>query len=319
MLEKIAYNRTTILKNTFSILLLLLILVVEGCFNFLTFEFKAERLISLGFWTTVGTKVVLLILVKMWVMSIFIDVARNKNLDLDFVRKVNERLLETKDNNFAKWVENVENAEIKIEFYKKKISKKIARLEHKATSYDRMLYFSDREEEKSTNKYCIKRSELDYLMSDEYVKKNIAWLDVKNYPQIDSAVFDCPINNDNIFKKYQLSAKTKTAIFATLLSACFITLIFQTVWNLIEMSNSDVNALVIVASLIMDLIFIGWQGLTGISSAFSIIDQQEILPYVNRNRILEKYLYYKNEDKVKETREWINQMKRECKDVKEQK
>ena len=312
MLEKIAYHRTTILKNTFSVLLLILILVVEGCFNFLTFEFKTERLLSLGFWTNIATKVVLLVLVKMWVMSIFIDVARNKNLDLDFVRKLNEKLMETKDNNFPRWIENVENVEITIEFYKRKMNKKIAKLERKAKMKDRMMYFSNDEIIKKRNKYCIKRAELDYLISDEFINDNIAWLDIKGQPRIDSAVFDCPINNDNINKKYQLSARTKTAIFATLLSACFITLITQTIWNSIEMSNSQASALVIVAGLIMDLIFIGWQGLTGMSSAFTIVEQQEILPYVNRNRILEKYLYYKNPDNVKEVKDCVNQMKREC-------
>lgn len=314
MLEKIVYNKTTILKNTFSVLLLILILVVEGCFNFLTFEFKVERLLSLGFWTNVITKVVLLLLVKMWVMSIFIDVARAKNRDLNFHKNVNERFLEVKDDKFPKWVENVENKEIKIEFYKRKKSKDLAKVEHHASSHDRMLYFSDNEEAKANNKYCKKRAELDYVMSDEYIEKNYEWLDIKVYPQIDSAIFDCPVTNTNIAKKYQLSSKTKTAIFATLLSACFITLVFQTVWNSIELSGNQASALVIITSLIMDMIFIGWQALTGISNAFSIVEQQEVLPYVNRNRILEKYLYYKNPDKLKETREWINQMKRECRD-----
>ena len=319
MLEKIAYNKTTILKNTFSILLLILILVVEGCFNFLTFEFKIERLLSLGFWTNVATKVVLLVLVRMWVMSIFFDVARNKNLDLKFQRNVNERLLETKDDKFPKWVENVENRDIKIEFYKRKINKKLAKLEHHAFSRDRMLYFSDNEEVKKANKYCQKRKELEYILTDEYIEKNFAWLDIKIYPQIDSAIFDCPVTNNNITKKYQLSSKTKNAILGTLLSACFVTLVIQTVWNSIELNGNKADLLVIMASLIMDFIFIGSQGLTGISNAFSIVEQQEILPYVNRNRILEKYMYYKNPDKLKETREWINQVKRECRNDKEQK
>lgn len=319
MLEKIAYNKTTILKNTFSILLLILILVVEGCFNFLTFEFKIERLLSLGFWTNVATKVVLLVLVRMWVMSIFIDVARNKNLDLKFQRNVNERLLETKDDKFPKWVENVENRDIKIEFYKRKISKQLARLEHHASSKDRMLYFSENDEVKKTNKYCQKRKELEYILTDEYIEKNFEWLDIKIYPQIDSAIFDCPVTNNNIAKKYQLSSKTKNAILGTLLSACFLTLVTQTIWNSIELNGNKADLLVIMASLIMDFIFIGWQGLTGIGNAFSIVEQQEILPYVNRNRILEKYMYYKNPDKLKETREWINQVKRECRNDKEQK
>lgn len=316
MLEKLAYNKTNILKNVFSILLLILILIVEGCFNFVTFEFNVEKLVNLGFWTNVAFKVVLLVLVKMWVMSIFMDVARNKNKDLDFNKKLNEKLMQTKDDKFPKWVENVENKEIKIEFYKKKINKMIAKLEHEATPQDRMLYFNDDEELKLHSEYCVERAELEYLLTDEYIEKNYHWLDINKYPQIDSAVFDCPIGNDNISKKYQLSAKTKTAIFTSLLSASIITIILQTVWNSIEMFKNDLDLLIIFSGLLMDFIFIVWQGLTGISSAFTIVEQQEVLPYVNRNRILEKYLYYKNPNDEKTVRDCINTMKDEIKNGK---
>ena len=316
MLEKLAYNKTNILKNVFSILLLLLILIVEGCFNFVTFEFNVEKLANLGFWTNVAFKVVLLVLVKMWVMSIFMDVARNKNKDLDFNKKLNEKLMQTKDDKFPKWVENVENKEIKIEFYKKKINKMIAKLEHEATPQDRMLYFNDDEELKLHSEYCVERAELEYLLTDEYIEKNYHWLDIKKYPQIDSAVFDCPIGNDNISKKYQLSAKTKTAIFTSLLSASIITIVLHTVWNSIEMFKNDLDLLIIFSGLLMDFIFIVWQGLTGISSAFTIVEQQEVLPYVNRNRILEKYLYYKNPNDEKTVRDCINAMKDEIKNGK---
>ncbi len=316
MLEKLAYNKTNILKNVFSILLLILILIVEGCFNFVTFEFNIEKLANLGFWTNVAFKVVLLVLVKMWVMSIFMDVARNKNKDLDFNKKLNEKLMQTKDDKFPKWVENVENKEIKIEFYKKKINKMIAKLEHEATPQDRMLYFNDDEELKLHSEYCVERAELEYLLTDEYIEKNYHWLDINKYPQIDSAVFDCPIGNDNISKKYQLSAKTKTAIFTSLLSASIITIILQTVWNSIEMFKNDLDLLIIFSGLLMDFIFIVWQGLTGISSAFTIVEQQEVLPYVNRNRILEKYLYYKNPNDEKTVRDCINTMKDEIKNGK---
>ena len=316
MLEKLAYNKTNILKNVFSILLLILILIVEGCFNFVTFEFNIEKLANLGFWTNVAFKVVLLVLVKMWVMSIFMVVARNKNKDLDFNKKLNEKLMQTKDDKFPKWVENVENKEIKIEFYKKKINKMIAKLEHEATPQDRMLYFNDDEELKLHSEYCVERAELEYLLTDEYIEKNYHWLDINKYPQIDSAVFDCPIGNDNISKKYQLSAKTKTAIFTSLLSASIITIILQTVWNSIEMFKNDLDLLIIFSGLLMDFIFIVWQGLTGISSAFTIVEQQEVLPYVNRNRILEKYLYYKNPNEEKTVRDCINAMKDEIKNGK---
>lgn len=313
MIDKIAYNKTNLLKNAFSILLLILILIVEGCFNFVTFEFKFERLTNIGFWTNVGFKVVLLLLVKMWVMSIFMDVARKKNTDLIFNKKVNEHLLKSKDDKFAYYIENVENKEIKIEFYKRKINKKIAKLEHRAKPRDRMLYFSDDESLKANNKYCQTRSELEYMISDEYIENNYQWLDIKKYPQIDSAIFDCPIGNDNITKKYQLSAKTKSAIFSSLIFASVLFLLIQTIWNSIEMFRNDLDWLIIVSGLLMDFIFIVWQGLTGIGSAFAIIEQQEVLPYVNRNRILEKYIYYKNPNDEKAVRECINKIKDECK------
>lgn len=313
LIEKLAYHKTSILKNAFSILLLILILIVEGCFNFVTFEFKFDRLLNLGFWTNVIFKVILLLLVKMWVMSIFIDVARNKNKDLNFNKEFNEKLMHTKDDKFPKWVENVENREIKIEFYKKKINKKIAKLEHKAKSIDRMLYFNDDEDAKANNKYCVKRKELEYLISDEYINNNIAWLDIKRYPQIDSAIFDCPISSENISKKYQLSAKTKSAIFSSLLVATISFLLIQTIWNSIEMFRNDLDLLIIFSGLLMDFIFIVSQALTGINSAFSIVEQQEVLPYVNRNRILEKYLYYKNPNDDKSVRDCINKMKDEIK------
>lgn len=319
MLDKLISNRTTILKNALSIMLLILILIVEGCFEFLDFTFSFDKLTQVGFWSNIAFKVLLLILVKMWVLSIFIDVARKKNVELDFQKKFNNSLMETKDNNFPKWVENVENKAIKIEFYKRKMNNKLIKLEQKAPARDRMLFFSDREDLKATNEYCIKRKEIEWLMSDEYIENNYQWLDIKEYPQIDSAIFDCPIGNENVAKKYQLSAKTKTAIITSLLSACIVLIFFQTFWNSLVLSKNELSFLVIISSLLMDFIFIIWQGLTGISSAFNIIDTQEVLPYVNRNRILEKYLYFKNPNDEKVVRDCINNIKKECRNGKEQK
>jgi hypothetical protein len=82
------------------------------------------------------------------------------------------------------------------------------------------------------------------------------------------------------------------------------------------MFKNDLDLLIIFSGLLMDFIFIVWQGLTGISSAFTIVEQQEVLPYVNRNRILEKYLYYKNPNDEKTVRDCINTMKDEIKNGK---
>ena len=313
MVDKLIYNRTNILKNALSTILLILILIVEGCFNFLTFEFNIDLLSNVGFWVKIGIKILLLNLVKIWVMSIFLNVARNKSKDLCYNKLVNERLLQSKDNNFAYWCENVENREIRIEFFKANISKKLVKLEKRAKAKDRMLYYSD-DSMKQHNKYCIKKKELEYLLSDEYINDNINYLDVKGCPKIDAAVFDCPVTSDNLTTKYQLSARTKSAIFTSLLVASIMFFVIQTIWNSIELFRNDEALLVVLSSLIMDAVFILWQGLTGINTAFNIIESQEVVPYVNRNRILEKYLYFKNPDAIEQTKKYLVEMKKECKD-----
>ena len=313
MVEKLIYNRTNVIKNALSTILLILIFAVEGCFNFLTFEFNYLLLFNVGFWVKIGVKILLLNLVKIWVMSIFLNIARIKNADLVYNKKVNDKLLQAKDNDFPNWVENVENREIRIEFFKAKINKKLARLESKAKAKDRMLYYSDRDSLKSVNKYCKKKKELEYFLTDEYINNNINYLGVKGCPKIDAAVFDCPITNENIAVKYQLSARTKSAIFTSLLVASAMFFIIQTIWNSIELFRNDEPILSVISTLIMDAVFLLWQALTGINTAFNIIETQEVLPYVNRNRILEKYLYFKNKDKVADTKKYLNEMKKECK------
>ena len=314
MVEKLIYNRTNVIKNALSTILLILIFAIEGCFNFLTFEFNYKLLLNVGFWVQIGIKILLLNLVKIWVMSIFLNIARIKNVDLNYNKKVNDKLMQSKDNDFPNWVENVENREIRVEFFKSKINKKLAKLESKAKPKDRMLYYSDREHLKSTNRYCRKKKELEYFLTNEYINKNIDYLMVKNCPKIDAAVFDCPITNENIAIKYQLSARTKSAIFTSLLVASCMFFIIQTIWNSIELFRNDEPVLSVLATLIMDAVFLLWQALTGINTAFNIIESQEVLPYVNRNRILEKYLYYKNPDKIEATKKYLIEMKKECKD-----
>ena len=98
MVEKLIYNRTNVIKNALSTILLILIFAIEGCFNFLTFEFNYKLLLNVGFWVQIGIKILLLNLVKIWVMSIFLNVARIKNADLNYNKRVNDKLNEVQSN-----------------------------------------------------------------------------------------------------------------------------------------------------------------------------------------------------------------------------
>ena len=58
----------------------------------------------------------------------------------------------------------------------------------------------------------------------------------------------------------------------------------------------------------MDFIFIVWQSVTGIMSAFNTINNQEVLPYCNRNRILQEYIFWREPDKKDNLKKWIENL-----------
>ena len=58
-------------------------------------------------------------------------------------------------------------------------------------------------------------------------------------------------------------------------------------------------------NILIDLIFMVMQAFTGIRQAFTTIDTQEVLPYANRNRTLQEYIYWKEPNKQDNIKTWI--------------
>ena len=307
--NKVLFHKTAIIKNVIAVLIMAAILAFEGCFNFATLTWNIELLENPAYWVRIATKIFLLVSIKAMCFLTFMDIARRTNLDLGTQKNLNTKLMKLKGQDFPYYIENVKNREIKIEAYKKKINAQITKLEAKAKAIDRALFFTKDEtkfELRDKNAYCIKRKDLEYKKSDEYIEANYEYLDITGYAHIDPAVFDMPVSIQKEKNKYQMTSKTKSTI-AIIFSTSIISLVItQSIWNATGFDQlEDYNALAIFMNILIDLIFMVMQAFTGIRQAFTTIDTQEVLPYANRNRTLQEYIYWKEPNKEDKIKTWI--------------
>ncbi|MGM9969781.1 MAG: hypothetical protein ACI35S_05230 [Anaeroplasma sp.] len=314
MNSKFSNNKDSIIKNLFAYILFILVFAVEGCFNFAESSFEINRLLDISLWTRIGLKVILLILIRLGANLMFLDIARTKNIDLLNAKTVNERFMKLKSNDFSEYIITVKNREIKIEAWKRRISRKLVKLEKKARPSDKALYYNNNLS-KDFNKYCTKRNELEELISDKWIDENYHLISTKCV-QINPAVFDLPIGTDKD-RPYQLTSKSKMSIFLGLLSSSILMILGQTLINATVINYKDVTVLEIFMGLMTDFIFIITQFFTGMFGAYSTVRNNEVLPYVNRNRILKEYLFWKNPKELDTFSKWIEQLetiddKRNC-------
>lgn len=307
--NKVLFHKTAIIKNVIAVLIMIAIFAFEGCFNFATLTWDITLLGDSAYWVRIATKIFLLISIKAMCFLTFMDIARRTNIDLGTQINLNKKLMKLKGQDFPDYIENVKNREIKIEAYKKKINAQIKKLESKAKAIDRALYFTKDEKKfelRDKNTYCIKRKDLEYKKSDEYIEANYEYLDVTGYAHIDPAVFDMPVSVQNEKNKYQMTARTKSAI-AIIFSTSIVSLVItQSIWNATGFDQlEDYNALIIFMNILIDLVFMVMQAFMGIRQAFTTIDSQEVLPYANRNRTLQEYIYWKEPGKQDNIKTWI--------------
>lgn len=290
-------NRDKLVKNIITTILLILILIVEGCFNFITLEFNFSILYEIQFWIKIIFKMTLLLLVRMLALNIFKPKARENNKELQVEKNKNEKLSRLKDADFPYWIENVKNIEIKIEAWKNKITKKLLRLEQKASENDRHLYFDNSisEEEKMKNKYYRRKTYFLSLLTNDFIDGNINTLQVR-FQRLDAAIFDLPVNLEHEENKYQISSKSKSATFISLAVASVGLLLINIITSGLYFSKNDSILIATIISLSVDLVFLSYQFLMGILDSYRIINNNELLPYINRNRILKEYFYYKKPD-----------------------
>lgn len=300
--ELVSSKKELILKQSVNVVLLFIILLVFGCFDFLHLSFHFEYLADANFWFSVGTKAIADICAYNVGINVIIDdvIKRNKTLC---------RLKETYDNlnayketdDFEKFIQDY-NRECKIAQFKSEINYKIYKLNKRSKRSDRLLYSSKTatEDEKKKNKYCVARYELDQLKSDEFINENIDALSVK-YRDIDAGIFELEINGTQriIQNKVTGSINKGRAIasFTTLAGVIIAPILINSFGldpNKQEFEDGVVAGVNVALKMASDIGIIIWQFLRGIFATPKIVSQQVTLPLEERVKILKKYYSWRS-------------------------
>lgn len=289
-------NRNKISKIIINSILLFIIFAIFGCFDFVNFTIDITLLANWKYWTSVFSKTVGASIA----FNIGINLLFDKEVDADLVladqRDKYIELNEKKDEStFNYYVENVFNKEQKKQAYKSYINRKIYWLNKFATNKSKLLYSSDKEEEKATNKYCIKRKELEELKSDEYIDKNIDSIVVK-YKKIDPIIFELEIDGSGKYKGIKTQGNVKVGR-ARLTSGVIIGMVgFSMVLTSIvlapdqkQFANQMVRFWHYVLSCCTDTGIILFQTFRGMLNTRKLVSQELTEPIVGRNYVLTNY------------------------------
>ena len=301
--------KVKVLKSTLNIILLLAICIINGCFDCLSWEFHFERILTAVFWVKTGAKFATLICAKEIGMSLFEDVKRKLNTNLQENKIRYEKLNKMRGNDFSIWCETVLNPRIKREKYISIMHNKIARLEKRTNPRFKILYVVSEDERKQiidnfpkekwkikANNYIEKRMKLESLMSGEYIEKNINSLNIK-CENVNPALFDLTIDAKQKNKTYRVTSHVAVAKVGALVISSFIMVIGQMIMSTIGYSFDSDEALTqaekiwnAILNTLMDLTFIAWQFFSGTKEIGKIIEAQEGVAYANRCSILKSYL-----------------------------
>lgn len=302
--ELVSSQKERITKYIVNAILLLVILIVFGCFDFATLHFHYEYLQSLSYWTGIITKTIADICAFNIGINFVIDDVIRRDGVLTQAKALYEKLNKHKQNDFEYFVINVYNVKLKKSAYIAKINKRIYNLNKKAKSEDKILYSSEKAEDKDAklkNKYCIKRSQLELLKSDKYIDKNIASLDVK-FAEVDPAVFEIEIDGSQKVETAKVNGSVgKARTFASLNIVWGVLIISILTTSIVleadkeQFETQAIQAMHYVQKAFSDIGIVLWQFLHGILKTKGIVSKELTTPFSQRVKVLKEYYAWRSE------------------------
>lgn len=299
-------NSEKIGKTVVNGILLVIIFAVFGCFDFLTMSFHFEYLANVAFWTKVITKAI----AGICAYNIGVNLSWDRELEKDLLlienAKKYERLNKLRDNkSFNKYIVEVFNREEKKKAYVAYINRKLYWLDKFAFNKSKLLYSltsdipekqQEIELERSKNRYCVKRKELESLKTDEYIERNLDSISVK-YAYVDPIVFDMDIDGKSVYKGVKVKGsttkarakKTSSVMLSMICVSAFLTSIGLDA-NQEQFENQMVAFWHYVLTCAEDVGVILWKVLSGIFASRKMINSEITRPLVDRNMILVNYL-----------------------------
>lgn len=324
-------NREKIFRTAMNVILTIVVLAVFGCFDFVNMEWDWMRIFTYAFWTKVSSKTVAAICC----FNIGINFNWEGALSAFFVLKETidsyEALIKDKDDeNFEYYVNQVYNNESKKKAWINKINRAIYRLDRFSKNSSKLLYTSkipegvedyetkvhELEVRKSKNRYCIKRKELEELKSEEYIKDNIGSLSVR-YSKVNPSAFEMDINgkiadeDNRVTGNVSLGKVKATAgiVWGAVLITAVMSAIVVSV-NQQEFIDNMQAFWYYLLSAMVDVGIVAWNLFRGTMACKPIIEEQIHRPYVNRNKVLKKFIAWKlvNNIKTSESHKYITEL-----------
>lgn len=305
--ELVSSQKERITKYIVNAILLLVILIVFGCFDFATLHFHYEYLQSLSYWTTLLTKTIADICAFNIGINFVIDDVIKRDKVLAQAKVLYEKLNKHKQDDFEYFVMNVYNPKLKKRAYIAKINKQIYILNKVSKAQDKILYSSKLEENqelKKKNKYCIKRARLEYLKSDEYIDNNISTLDVR-FKDVDPSVFEMEIDGSQKVEVAKVNGSIgKGRAVASFNIIWGIMLVSMLTTAIVLEADKEVFESEVVQAMhycqkaLSDIGIVIWQFLHGILKTKGIVSRELTNPYAERVKVLkEYYAWRKSEEK----------------------
>lgn len=300
--ELASTHKQFIIKQIINTALLLIILVVFGCFDFVHLKLHLEYIINPDFWYMIFSKIIVVTCSYNVGINVVIDELIKRNTVLAEAKITYEKLNVAKDSDFEEYIETVYNPTEKKKFYINYINRRIYLLNKFSRRKDRVLYTStlpDKQKLKETNKYCIRRKQLEYLKSEEYINANLDSLVVK-YRDISASLFELEINGTQRIKQNQITGSIgKGRVIGSITTAALvlgITMFFNS-WsadpNGQEFADGVQAAVSYVIKMFTDIGIVLWQFIRGIVAASRIVSSQLTHPFVQRVEILKKYYQWR--------------------------
>lgn len=307
--DLVSSKKQFITKQIINVVLLLIILLVFGCFDFLHLVFHFEYFLNANYWFDVGIKAVADICSYNIGVNFIIDEVIKNNKILAKLKETYEKLNALKENDFDDFLFEY-NRDQKVIAYKNKITHRIYRLNKYAKradkiEYNRLIKRTDCTWNEVKNRYCIKRHQLELLRTDEYIKQNIETLNV-NYKDVDSAVFEIEINGTQKIIKNQVTGSVSKgraiASSTTLLGVVVGSMVIRSISlapNQQEFENQMIEAAHYAMKMASDIAIIIWQFLRGVLGTHNIVSQQITTPLSERVTILKKYYAWRQNKGLK--------------------
>lgn len=294
--DLVSSRRQFIIKQITNSILLLVILLVFGCFDWMNLKFHYEYLLDGNYWVNIGIKGVADICAYNIGVNFIIDDIIKRNLQLAVLKYQYEKLNEVKQEDFPQFID-IYNRERRIATYKNIVSHKIYLLNRISRRADRITYSKlIKTADISTLKgYAKKRWELEQMKTDEFIEENYEALSVP-YKDVDSSIFELEINGSEKIIQNKVTGSVAKGRAIASASTMFGVLAFSVIFTPIsldpnkqEFENQMVAAVNTAVRISTDIGIVVWQFTRGILGTHRIISNQMTIPYAERVKILKLY------------------------------